>query len=57
MSIIDDAIEQLQFAIRKTKPNCMCQLSPRAAEVVLRCMEEMRREKQEGQRPPANTSA
>jgi CO dehydrogenase/acetyl-CoA synthase alpha subunit len=54
---LDDVIEQLRFAMRKTKPGCMCQFSPRAAEVALRCMEDVQREKQEGQRPPADTGA
>lgn len=54
---LDDAIEQLRFAMHKTKHGCMCQFSPRAAEVALRCMEDVQREKQEGQRPPADTGA
>lgn len=54
---LDDVIEQLRFAMRKTSPGCMCQFSPRAAEVALRCMEEVRREKQEGQHPPADADA
>ena len=43
---LDDVIEQFTIALDKRKPDCMCQVSPRAMAVALHYFEEIKRDRQ-----------
>lgn len=44
---LDDVIEQFRIALDKRKPDCMCQVSPRAMAVALHHFEELKREREQ----------
>lgn len=46
---LDDVIEQFRIALDKRKPDCMCQVSPRAMVVALQHFEELKREREQSQ--------
>lgn len=46
---LDDVIEQFTIALDKRKPDCMCQVSPRAMAVALRHFEDLKRERHDPQ--------
>lgn len=43
---LDDVLEQFRIALDKRKPDCMCQVSPRAMAVALHHFEELKRDRQ-----------
>ena len=43
---LNDVIEQFQLALDRRKPDCMCQVSPRAMVVALHHFEELKRDRQ-----------
>ena len=45
-SQLNDVIEQFTIALDKRKPDCMCQVSPRAIAVALHHFEELKRDRQ-----------
>ena len=44
---LNDVIEQFRIALDKRKPDCMCQVSPRAMGVALHHFEELKREREQ----------
>ena len=43
---LNDVIEQFQLALDRRKPDCMCQVSPRAMVVALHHFKELKRDRQ-----------
>ena len=44
---LNDVIQQFQLALDRRKPDCMCQVSPRAMAVALHHFEELKREREQ----------